>query len=182
MTDGFAAVVLAGGAARRMGGVDKTALRVGGRTLLDRTLSAVATADPLVVVGPRRATESEVRWAREDPPGSGPLAGLAAGLREIAEAELVAVLAADHPGLTAETISRLRAAVRNSGAVLVDSGGRAQWLQGVWRTEVLRAHMPEQTENRPMRALFGHLDPVLVPAVGDETTDLDTPEDLRGLR
>ena len=45
-------MVLAGGAARRMGGVDKTALQIGGRTLLDRTLSAVATADPLVVVGP----------------------------------------------------------------------------------------------------------------------------------
>ncbi|MER5393911.1 NTP transferase domain-containing protein, partial [Saccharopolyspora sp. NPDC002686] len=45
----FAAVVLAGGRARRLGGVDKVLLPVGGRTLLDRTLDAVAEADPLVV-------------------------------------------------------------------------------------------------------------------------------------
>lgn len=182
MTDGFAAVVLAGGSARRLGGVDKLALQVGGRTLLDHTLSALATAEPIVVVGPRRPVDAEVRWTREDPPGSGPLAGLGAGLRELPGAELVAVVAGDHPGLTAGTISRLHAAVRDSGAVLVDAEGRPQWLLGLWRTEVLRAHLPAETANRPMRALFEHLDPVRVPASCDETADVDTPEDLRRLR
>ncbi|MEH6375729.1 NTP transferase domain-containing protein, partial [Streptomyces sp. KLMMK] len=42
---GYDAVVLAGGAARRLGGADKPTLRVGGRTLLDRVLEACADAE-----------------------------------------------------------------------------------------------------------------------------------------
>ncbi|NEC15321.1 NTP transferase domain-containing protein, partial [Streptomyces sp. SID8014] len=40
----FDAVVLAGGGARRLGGVDKPGLRVGGRALVDRVLAACAAA------------------------------------------------------------------------------------------------------------------------------------------
>ncbi|WP_198601894.1 NTP transferase domain-containing protein, partial [Streptomyces sp. MH60] len=39
---GYDAVVLAGGAARRLGGADKPGLRVGARALLDRVLAACA--------------------------------------------------------------------------------------------------------------------------------------------
>ncbi|PWU56748.1 hypothetical protein DLE60_25700, partial [Micromonospora globispora] len=42
----YAAVVLTGGAARRMGGVDKPARPVGGRPMLHRVLAAVAAAEP----------------------------------------------------------------------------------------------------------------------------------------
>ncbi|MGW5673394.1 NTP transferase domain-containing protein, partial [Micromonospora sp. NPDC003776] len=47
----YAAVVLSGGAARRMGGVDKPARPVGGRPMLHRVLAAVADADQRLVVG-----------------------------------------------------------------------------------------------------------------------------------
>ncbi|MGW0901366.1 NTP transferase domain-containing protein, partial [Streptomyces goshikiensis] len=40
----YDAIVLAGGAARRLGGVDKPALPVGARTLLDRVLDACPDA------------------------------------------------------------------------------------------------------------------------------------------
>ena len=40
----YDAVVLAGGAARRLGGADKPGVRVGGRALLDRVLTACADA------------------------------------------------------------------------------------------------------------------------------------------
>ena len=50
----FDAVVLAGGGARRLGGVDKMALVVDGSTLLERVLQAVRDAGRRVVVGPRR--------------------------------------------------------------------------------------------------------------------------------
>ena len=52
---GFDAVVLAGGAARRLGGTDKPALRVDERTLLEHVVAAVAGAGRIVVVGPRRS-------------------------------------------------------------------------------------------------------------------------------
>ncbi|MBT2472738.1 NTP transferase domain-containing protein, partial [Streptomyces sp. ISL-66] len=52
----YDAIVLAGGAARRLGGADKPGLLVGGRPLLDRVLDACADARTTVVVGGRRPT------------------------------------------------------------------------------------------------------------------------------
>jgi len=70
----FDAIVLAGGASRRMGGGDKTALEVGGVPLLDRALEAVRAASTVVVVGPSRTvlTPLHVRWTREDRSARGP--------------------------------------------------------------------------------------------------------------
>ena len=72
----FDAVVLAGGSARRLGGVDKPALQVGGASLLERVLAAVPSAGRVVVVGPPRALPPEVVQVREQPPGGGPGAAL----------------------------------------------------------------------------------------------------------
>lgn len=180
-------MVLAGGRARRLGGVDKVLLPVGGRTLLDRTLDAVADADPLVVVGPPRPTERPVRWTAEDPPGGGPLAGLQAGLALLPpDTRTVAVLAGDHPHLTPATVDRLRTALRAAppagGAVLVDSDDRPQWLVGLWRASALRDAVPADARDRPLRAVLDPLAPVRVPASGLEASDVDTPEDLREAR
>ncbi|MFI8367393.1 DUF6457 domain-containing protein [Streptomyces sp. NPDC085466] len=79
MTTAYDAVVLAGGAARRLGGVDKPGVRVGGRALLDRVLAACAGAGRTVVVGDPRSTVRPVRWTREQPSGTGPVAALDAG-------------------------------------------------------------------------------------------------------
>ena len=49
-------LVPAGGSARRLGGVDEPALRLGGRSLLDSVLAAEAAADRVIVVGPVRPT------------------------------------------------------------------------------------------------------------------------------
>ncbi|MEV6314102.1 DUF6457 domain-containing protein [Streptomyces sp. NPDC051776] len=102
----YDAVVLAGGAARRLGGADKPGLTVGGRPLLDRVLGACADAAVTVVVGSRRPTVRIVRWAREEPHGAGPLAALDAGLRQVT-APVVLVLSADLPFLSAATVRGL---------------------------------------------------------------------------
>ncbi|MFE5210472.1 DUF6457 domain-containing protein [Streptomyces sp. NPDC056600] len=103
---GFDAVVLAGGAARRLGGADKPGVRVGGRALLDRVLASCADAGRTVVVADPRSTARPVRWAREFPPGGGPVAALAAGLEQTT-ADVVVVLSADLPFLDAATVHRL---------------------------------------------------------------------------
>lgn len=140
----YDAVVLAGGAARRLGGADKPGLRVGGRTLLDRVLGACDDAGRTVVVGPRRATARPVTWAREEPLGGGPLAGLDAGLRRVA-AERVLVLSADLPFLTPAAVRALLEALDGAsaadGAVLTDPGGREQPLVAAYRTESLRREL-----------------------------------------
>jgi molybdopterin-guanine dinucleotide biosynthesis protein A len=104
----YAAVVLAGGAARRMGGVDKVALPIGGRSMRDRVLAAVGDAAPRVLVGPGGGVPDGVRVTREDPPGGGPVAAMAAGLALLdPDTTLVALLAADLPLLTRAAIGDL---------------------------------------------------------------------------
>ncbi len=63
------ALVLAGGSARRLGGVDKSAVTIGNQTLLERLLAAVGDAGGVVVVGPRRplAVSRRIVWTREQP-------------------------------------------------------------------------------------------------------------------
>ncbi|WKX71448.1 NTP transferase domain-containing protein [Streptomyces sp. XD-27] len=140
---GYDAVVLAGGAARRLDGADKPGLSVGGRALLDRVLSACADARRTVVVGPRRPTVRPVHWVREEPPGGGPLAALDAGLREVT-APVVLVLSADLPFLTADTVGALRAGLAEGGTegvLLTDASGREQPLVAAYRAEPLRREL-----------------------------------------
>ncbi|MFE7767373.1 NTP transferase domain-containing protein [Streptomyces sp. NPDC057438] len=144
-TEAFDAVVLAGGAARRLGGADKPAVRVGGRALLDRVLTACAGAGTTVVVAAPRPTARAVRWAREDPPGGGPLAALGAGLRHTT-APRVLVLSADLPFLGEETVGRLLRALSDSagsadGVLVTDPDGRDQPLVAVYRAEALRREL-----------------------------------------
>jgi molybdopterin-guanine dinucleotide biosynthesis protein A len=136
----FAAVVLAGGAARRLNRATKPMLPVGGRPMLDRVLDAVAAADPRVVVGPDDLRlPAGVTRTCERPAGGGPVAALAAGLALVPRStRYVAVLGADLPFLTAADVQLLLAAVgAQDGATFVDGRGRAQWLCGVWRPAAL---------------------------------------------
>jgi molybdopterin-guanine dinucleotide biosynthesis protein A len=140
----YAAVVLAGGAGRRLGGPGKPAVPVGGRPMLDRVLAAVADAQPRIVVGPPAGLPPGTTTTREQPPGGGPVAATAAGLARVPDGvPVVALLAADLPLLTADAVAALRTALSTGpsiadGALFVDAGGRRQLLCGVWRAGALR--------------------------------------------
>lgn len=183
----FDAVVLAGGAGRRLGGVAKPALDVGGTALLDRVLSALTAARRLVVVGPERPTARPVVWTREHPPGAGPAASVVAGLAAV-DAEWVAVVAADLPFLRAATVDALRwEALGNDGALLVDDTGREQLLAGVWSTAALRtaAHRRPELTGSSMRDLLAGLSRTDVHVDADgppDWLDCDTPDDLQRAR
>ena len=134
----FDAIVVAGGQARRLAGAAKPQLRVDGRTMLDRVVAAVHDAQVVVVVGPAQPVGAQVVWCREDPPGGGPVAAVAAGLPETAAEEIV-VLAADLPWI-APAIPALRAALPGAGvAVLVDATGRPNYLAAAWARRDLAA-------------------------------------------
>lgn len=178
----YDAVVLAGGSARRLGGIDKTALVVGEQTLLDRVLSAVPDALRTVVVGPSRPTSRPVTWVREQPAGGGPVAALAAAL-PLVQAPLVVLLAADLPFLDAVTVTRLRAAVgEGDGALLVDDDGRDQHLVGVWRTAALRGAVPAVVTGARLGTLLASLSAVRVSVEGRPWFDCDTEGDLTTAR
>ncbi|EGX54872.1 molybdopterin-guanine dinucleotide biosynthesis protein, partial [Streptomyces zinciresistens K42] len=175
--------------ARRLGGADKPGVRVGGRPLLDRVLAACADASATVVVAAPRPTARPVTWAREDPPGGGPLAALDAGLRHTA-ARHVVVLSADLPFLGGDTVRRLLAALRTGGAdgaLLTDADGRDQPLVAAYRASALRRGLTALTGEHgglaglPLRRLTGALDLTRVPdAVA--SFDCDTWDDIATAR
>ncbi|MEU7301958.1 NTP transferase domain-containing protein [Streptomyces sp. NPDC007206] len=185
----YDAVVLAGGAARRLGGADKPGLRVGGRSLLDRVLAACADAGTTVVVADRRPTARPVLWAREEPPGAGPVAALEAGLR-LTDAEHAVVLSADLPFLLPATLRRLLAALGDTGAdgaLLTDADGRDQPLVAAYRTAALRRELaalaggPDGLSGLPLRRLTGALKLTRVPDPL-ASFDCDTWDDLVNAR
>src|SRR5436305_1449067 len=98
--------ILAGGHATRFGGRDKSALVVGGATILDRQLAELGplTNDIMIVAragvrvtAPRGA---RVREIADIVPGSGPLGGIHAALSG-ARTDAVLVIACDMPYVTA---------------------------------------------------------------------------------
>ncbi|MFD9211965.1 NTP transferase domain-containing protein [Streptomyces sp. NPDC087659] len=182
----YDAIVLAGGAARRLGGADKPGVSVGGRTLLDRVLTASRGAGRTIVVGGRRPTARPVTWTLEAPPGGGPLAALHAGLRR-SGAPTVVVLSADLPFLDEGTVRRLLDALEDGGregALLVDADGRDQPLVAAYRAEPLHRELALlATEHGgltglPVRLLTGELDLDRVSARPLAAYDCDTWEDI----
>lgn len=184
------AVILSGGTAARLDGVDKASIEVAGVTLLERALHATMAALDVVVVGEQVPTSRAVTFTREDPPYGGPAAGLLAGLDRLTPGlDLVCVLAVDMPRVETGTVARLTWAVEGDpaadGAVLVDAGGRRQPLAGVYRAAALRSARPadrEQEHGLSVRRLVGGLRLVEVPVVGDEARDVDTWDDVRDVR
>jgi molybdopterin-guanine dinucleotide biosynthesis protein A len=183
------AVGVGGGGGAGLGGADTAALELAGATLLEGARAATAAADEVVVVGDRAPTSRPVTWAREEPPGGGPAAGLLAGLGAFSRPpDLVCVLAVDMPQVTGATFERLVAAVNRDdgvdGAVLVDASGRRQALAAAYRTSALDAARPARPEHESglsMRRLLAGLRLAEVPGVGAETRDVDTWADLRAL-
>jgi molybdopterin-guanine dinucleotide biosynthesis protein A len=177
-------VVLAGGSARRLGGIDKVLLPVAGRPLLERVVAAAGGGRTITVVGPRRVmagAEVSIRWVREDPPGSGPLAALAAGL-PAGSAPLVVVLAADMPFVDADVVARLVSEASNEavdGAVVVDDAGKVQPLAAAYQRSALHDALTAigDPANRPVRLLLPRL---RLAHISDATAalDCDTADDL----
>ncbi|TFV53483.1 NTP transferase domain-containing protein [Blastococcus sp. TF02A_35] len=182
----YSAVVLAGGRAARLGGQAKPQLDVGGRTMLAAVLAAAADAALRVVVGPPQPTAPGVVVVREEPPGGGPVAALRAGLAAV-DTDVVAVLAADLPFLTAQLVTELRRGLRADGVLVVDDTGRDQLLLGVWRTAALRRAVAAPGAPAALHHALGGLEvdrhrPPVAPGSVPPWVDCDTPEELASAR
>jgi molybdopterin-guanine dinucleotide biosynthesis protein A len=151
----FDAIVLSGGAARRLGGADKPGMVVGGGSLLERVLDAASGARRTVVVGPPRPTTRPVRWCREQPPGGGPVAAIEAGLR-VSDADVVVLLAADLPWIEPAVPALLAGLAGADAAVLVDPEGRRNFLAAAWRRAALMAALDQAADpaGAAVRALY----------------------------
>lgn len=107
----LAAAILAGGRARRLGGVTKGTLLVGGEAIVDRQLRALApVASPVFVVGaPADAWTSRglAVWP-DDYPDHGPLGGIYTAIVR-SPCDRTLVLAGDLPFITPAFLARLAA-------------------------------------------------------------------------
>jgi len=117
--DDVTALILAGGKATRMGGVDKRELVVGGQTIFERQLAALAGVAEVLVSSKRDIPG--VRTVRDAVVNGGPLAGIAAGLA-VARTPWVFVLAGDMPYVTAGLVARMLDARGDGDAVGIRIG------------------------------------------------------------
>jgi molybdenum cofactor guanylyltransferase len=102
------AAILAGGLARRLGGLDKSRLVVGGRTILDRQLDLLRSLVPRVIIVANereRFADAGVPVLNDAVPGCGSLGGIYTAV--IAAAGPVLVLACDMPFVTAPFLARV---------------------------------------------------------------------------
>lgn len=180
---GSSVLLLAGGASRRFG-TDKLDALVGERTLLQIALAGVAPTTTVVVVGPRRILPRAVRWAREDPPGSGPARAVHAGLLALTLTERerpVVVLPGDAPA-GADAVGPLLAALVATtapGVVGTGPGGRLEPLHLALGPDAVRAVLddppPAGGSARALVARLG-LEPCALPEAA--VRDVDVPADL----
>ena len=179
----FNAIIIAGGRATRLGGIDKTALVFNGRTLLQCALDAVREAEQVAVVGFGIELEPAegLSQTAEEPRWGGPAAALSAGLHNLrhSRVEHTVVIAADMPRAAGAIALLLDATDEDhDGVIAVDSTGTRQQLLAVYRTAALRrAVAAADTTNLAMRRITGalRLRELVVP---DELcADVDTPID-----
>lgn len=190
------AVVLAGGASRRMGR-DKRLLPWGvdadgqPRTLLQSVVDKLTSvaADVIVVANDR----PEVRGARVVPdaiPGSGSLGGILSGI-EAARHERVFAAAADMPFLNLALVRDLLDRLEGQDAVVPVVDGRPEPLHAVYGPAVATAARRQIARGQLKIALaFEGLDVVRVPEAELRVLDpellsfrnVNTPEDYAGAR
>ena len=143
-------VVLAGGLARRMGGVDKPMQRMGGRSLLERVVERLSPqCDRLIL----NANGDPSRFAAFGLPVvtdgladfPGPLAGILAALEWTAASRpdiaWVVSVAADCPFLPGDLVSGLHRAraAENAELAVAASGGQTHPVIGLWNVGLRQA-------------------------------------------
>ncbi|HEY8319700.1 MAG TPA: NTP transferase domain-containing protein [Amnibacterium sp.] len=182
------AIILAGGRSVRLGGIDKCAIEVRGRRLLDAALAATEGAAARVIVGPERRWARDVPRVLEEPRYGGTQVAVDAGLRALADTpeQLTAVLAADQPRVDdalAELMKEVRPQAPVDGWVAMDYGGNRHPLLAVYRTEALRHALAAELAEagrlgRRMQGLLPRLAMRPVQLLGYLCADIDTEVEL----
>src|SRR6476659_4048976 len=126
MRSRVSAAILAGGRARRLGGVDKAALLLGGSRIIDRQLAILTgVSDEVLIVAndAARYAAFQLPVFPDLVPDAGALGGVYTALAA-ARHELVLVLACDLPFVTRELLDRLIADVDGDVDAVVPRSAR----------------------------------------------------------
>ena len=129
-----AVAIIAGGKGVRLGTVDKTAVTIGGRTILDRQLEALRGRFSRVILAvgdstPPGVPPGVVVVRDRAAPGSGPLAGLDAAFDALVPAEeAVVCIAADMPLVSGPSLELLRDTTPDAEALVPLVAGQPEPL------------------------------------------------------
>jgi molybdopterin-guanine dinucleotide biosynthesis protein A len=153
---GLTGILLAGGASTRFGSPKELA-EFDGETLGDRAWRLLGEAcDERIRVGPG------------DDPGTGPVAAIAAGLRQ-ASHEIAVVIPVDMPRLTVAALHELAAACRDAALA----------QEGPLPCAVAREAFPAfETGERRLGAVLAGLDTVEIELVASLLLNVNTPADV----
>ena len=192
-----AGVIIAGGEGRRLGGVLKSELVVGGVRLIDRVALRLEGCQPLLVVHGRHVAErlslpeGAVAVPDLESDYGGPLAGLAAAVDWLASrgrsGDLV-LSAVDAPFLPADYVPRLLEALADAPAAIASAGEQPYPTNSAWRLAAiadLAAEVRAGTAPRSLKRLAEKLGAATVswptgPA-GNPFANANTPEELAAL-
>ncbi len=177
------ALILAGGESRRMGR-DKAMLPLDDKTLLEHVIFSMQQVFPQVIVSVRE-TRAGVALSQvcDEQSGSGPLAGLAAGLAKVGT-PWAFLVACDMPYISAQLIKYIDKFRNDHQAVVPVVGGYPQPLAAFYSVSclaVIRKALAGQ--DKSLRGLLRQLDVCYVDEAGMNDAalrsfvDLDTPED-----
>lgn len=186
------ALILAGGAGSRLGGVRKAELRIGGLALLAWVSARLGRADrPLLLADAGRggALPADMVSLLDPPETAGPLAGLRAGLahlRAAADEDVLITVAVDTPLLPVDYSERLLAPLRaGARASHAAYGASAYPTNAAYRLGALRETLPETPPTAGPRTLLAALNAVTVDwtdlAAADPFVSLNTLDDLVAL-
>lgn len=121
------ALILAGGRATRLGGIDKRELVIGGRTIFERQVAVLAPRVAEIVVSSPRPVAG-YRTVADAVADIGPLAGIAAGLAACRTPWLL-IIAGDMPHITGPVVDLLVSRIAApDDAIGIRIGGLAEPL------------------------------------------------------
>ncbi len=183
-------VVLAGGTGQRFGGVDKAALRLDGKRLIDLAIDRLSPqVEALCISANGDGARFGLTWpVLADAQPLGPLAGILAALHWAADhgADHLATAAVDTPHFPCDLVAQLRLAMEGqTGAVLaLARGAQLHGTFGLWPT-ALREELADFLASgvKPRLRDFAARYPHATAEFADERAfdNINTPQDLARL-
>jgi len=174
------ALILAGGRATRLGGVDKRTLQIEGASIFERQCAVLAPLCAEILVSTAGAVPG-YRTVADPAPGGGPLAGIAAGLAHATTPWLL-VVAGDMPHLSAPVLGLLLgAAGADVEAVAVRIGALPEPLLCLYQVAAVRPRVEARLAAGRLKASALLTDAGLVVAWVDDAQLRAIDPDLRAL-
>ena len=157
----IAAVILAGGAARRMGGGDKTLLPLGGKPILQHILDRLTPqCAPILLNANGDASRFQAFglgvYADAVDGYLGPLAGILTGLDAVAlnyrDITHLISIAGDTPFIPQNLVEKMRLLADGETIVRASSNGRTHAVCALWPLSI-RADLRDQLVNQDVRKI-----------------------------